>query len=105
MLMWLLLLVVMVLLVLSVVVMMLMMAVDPDAFALSPSPLFLVVSSAKAPAVFFVPGAQRLAAEGEVVVFDDGGDHPWVVGKVDLAHGGVCDVEVWDEEVGLGHPV
>jgi len=104
-LMWLLLLVVMVLLVLGVVLVMVVMALDPGALALSPSPLLLVVSSAQAPAVFFVPGAQRLAAKGEIVVFDDGGDHPWVVGEVDFAHGGVCDVEVRNEEVGLGHPI
>jgi len=93
------------LLLMVVMVVMVMMAFDPDALALASSPLFLIVARAQPPSVLFVPGAQGLAPECEVVIFNDSGDHPWVAPKVDLADGWVCDVEIRDEEVGLGGPV
>jgi len=103
---WLLLLVMIVmLLLLLLLLLMVVMAFDPDALALASSPLFLVIARAQPPSVLFVPGAQGLAAKGEVVIFNDGGDHPRVAPKLHLADGGVGDVEVRDEEVGLGGPV
>jgi len=81
------------------------MAFDPDALALASSPLLLLIARAQSPAVLLVPGAQWLATKCEVVIFDDSGDHPWVIPKVDLADGWVRNVEVRDEEIRLARPV
>lgn len=97
--------VVMMLVVLRLVVMMMVMAFDPNALALAPSPLLLVVAGAQPPSILLVPCAQGLAAECEVVIFNDGGDHPWVAFEVDLADGWIRDVKVRDEQVRLGGPL
>lgn len=95
---------------LLVVAVMVVMSVDADALPLSAPCLLLfvaraIVARAQAPAVLLVPCAQWLATECEVVVFDDGGDHPWVAAEVDFAGRGVGDVEVGDQQVGLRGPV
>lgn len=93
----------MMLVVLCVVV---MVAFDPDALALSSSPFLLVVARAAQPSpVLLVPSTQWLAAKGEVVIFDNSGNHPWMAVEIELADGGVCDMEVRDEEIGLGSPI
>lgn len=88
-----------------VVMMMMVMAFDPDALALAASPLLLVVARAQSPSILLIPCAQGLAAKCEVVIFNDGGDHPWVVPEVDLADSWVRNVEVRDEKIGLGGPL
>lgn len=85
--------------------MVVVVAVDPDALPLPAAPLLLLVARAQPSAVLLVPGAQWLAAKCEVVVFDDGGDHPRVAAEVDFAGRGVGDVEVGDQQVGLRGPV
>jgi len=81
------------------------MAVDADALPLSAPSLLLFIACAQPPAIFLVPCAQWLAAECEVVVFDDGGDHPRVAPEVDFAGRRVGNVEVGDQQVRLRGPV
>jgi hypothetical protein len=87
-----------------VMVVMMVMAFDPDALALAASPLLLVVARAQSPSILLIPCAQGLAAKREVVIFNDSGDHPWMVPEVDLADSWVRNVEVRDEKIGLGGP-
>jgi hypothetical protein len=87
-----------------VMVVMMVMAFDPDALALAASPLLLVVARAQSPSILLIPCAQGLAAKCEVVIFNDSGDHPWMVPEVDLADSWVRNVEVRDEKIGLGGP-
>jgi len=88
-----------------VVMMMMVMAFDPDALALAASPLLLVVARAQSPSILLIPCAQGLAAKCEVVIFNDSGDHPWMVPEVDIADSWVRNVEVRDEKIGLGGPL
>jgi hypothetical protein len=90
--------------VVMMMMMMMVMAFDPDALALAASPLLLVVARAQSPSILLIPCAQGLAAKCEVVIFNDSGDHPWMVPEVDLADSWVRNVEVRDEKIGLGGP-
>lgn len=48
------------------------------------APRLLPVAAALSPPLLLVPGAEGLAAKHEVVILDDGGDHPLVGPEVDL---------------------
>lgn len=93
------------LLVLIMMLVMVMMrhSVNPNPLSLStPWLLVLIVAGAESSPVFFVPRAERLAAKHEIVVLNDCRYHP--AGRaveVDLAGGGLGDVEVRDDHVWL----
>jgi len=68
------------------------------------TPCFLLVDQTHYATVLFVPSAERLAAEHEVIIFDDRRDHPWVWPRAgsDLireSHGFGCEVD-WSVRVG-----
>jgi hypothetical protein len=92
----------MMLVVLCVVV---VMAFDPNALALASSPFLFIIARAQPSPILLIPGTQWLAAKCKVVILDDSGDRPWVAAEIDLADSGVRDMEVRDEEIGLGSPV
>jgi len=71
----------------GVCVVLVVVMVYPDALTLSSSAVFLI--TAKSSSVLLVPGTERLASKHEVVILDDGGDHPWLVAQVDLIGGRV----------------
>ena len=62
--------------------------------------MVLHVAAAQPTAILLVPGAQTLAAKGEVVVVDDRGLDPGGGCGVELASRGVKRPEVGDEVVG-----
>jgi len=69
-----------------------MVALGPDALTLPPSPLLLVVAgTAESPAVLLVPSTQWLAAKCEIVILNDGGDHPRVAAELNLSDGWIGD--------------
>jgi hypothetical protein len=61
------------------------------------APALLAV--AEAAALLLIPGAQRLAAKGEVLVVDDGGLNPGMGAEVHLACRGIEGLEVGDDVV------
>ena len=69
-----------------------MVALGPDTLTLPPSPLLLVIAgTAESPAVLLVPSTQWLAAKCEIVILNDGGDHPGVAAEFNLSDGWVGD--------------
>lgn len=88
-----------------VFVMLMKLAIHSGSLALPSSPLFLAVSGAQLRPLFLIPGAERLAPKHEIVVFDDGGNHPWVAPKIYLTRSRVGDMEVGNERVRLRCPV
>lgn len=103
---------VLVLMVMVMVVMMLMRGLvvvvavrGPGPLALPASRLLLVDVRAQPHPVLFIPRAQRLASEHEVVVLDDGGHHPRVAGRVHLVRGGVQHGQVGHEHARLRRAV
>jgi hypothetical protein len=74
------------------VVMVIGLAVDPGALALPAAGLLLVDGGAQPLPVLLIPRTQRLAAEHQIVVFNDGGGYPWLARQVHLVGGRVGEV-------------
>lgn len=74
-----------VLMVIMVMMMMMMVAIEGDAFSLSASPLLLIFATAQTPPVLLVPCAEGLATKGEVVILNDGRNHPGMAVEIHLS--------------------
>lgn len=73
------------LLLMLMMMMMMLMTVQCDAFSLPASPLLFIFATAQTPSVLLVPCAEGLATEGEVVILNDGSNHPWVAVEINLS--------------------